>query len=398
MAENATPLVSFHNKSTDKSVNLYSVEQIKDFIKTQLDGYEWVGKLNNTHMVNELRQNVFQALYQANNALGSLETDPQAAPMINNYLTAAFSNVGLPTVGTADFLFVDEVRTQHSDHSAIISLAYILNRLDQLNLNHRTTWIGLTLAIMRDEGIGATSAKSSKKNYDGLSVRLTNHISLSKNEEASRIQDYNELCERLKKRADILRRWQWRVAQRSVERSRLESQIAIADLASVQKTYEEMMKLKAPVDYWRDKAKEHRKEAVNYRSSLLWHARWVAPSVLASLLLVAGLSFLFAQADKPFSAYLILVTIGVVITTMAFWAARIMVRLYMSEHHLAIDADERATMAMTYLALIERGAADEKERALILAPLFRPSSDGIVKDDAAPDLSPAALLSKMLNK
>lgn len=83
---------------------------------------------------------------------------------------------------------------------------------------------------------------------------------------------------------------------------------------------------------------------------------------------------------------------------MAFWATRILVRLYMSEHHLAIDADERATMALTYLALMERGAVEEKDRALILAPLFRPSSDGIVKDDAAPDMSPAGLLSKAMNK
>jgi hypothetical protein len=70
----------------------------------------------------------------------------------------------------------------------------------------------------------------------------------------------------------------------------------------------------------------------------------------------------------------------------------------MSEHHLAVDSEERATMVKTYLALTEKNAADEKERALVLASLFRPTSDGIVKDDAAPDMSPAALLSRVLNK
>jgi hypothetical protein len=73
-----------------------------------------------------------------------------------------------------------------------------------------------------------------------------------------------------------------------------------------------------------------------------------------------------------------------------------MVRLFLSEHHLAINAEERATMALTYLALTADEKADEKERALVLASLFRPTADGIVKDDAAPDLAPGAILSKIL--
>ncbi|WP_425487836.1 DUF6161 domain-containing protein [Microvirga lupini] len=65
---------------------------------------------------------------------------------------------------------------------------------------------------------------------------------------------------------------------------------------------------------------------------------------------------------------------------------------------MGIDAEERATMVKTYLALTEKHAADEKDRALVLASLFRPTTDGIVRDDGAPDMSPAALLSKVLNR
>jgi hypothetical protein len=70
----------------------------------------------------------------------------------------------------------------------------------------------------------------------------------------------------------------------------------------------------------------------------------------------------------------------------------------MSEHHLAIDSEERAVMAKTYLALTKDKAADEKDRSIILTSLFRPTADGIVKDDAAPELSPGALISKVLSK
>jgi hypothetical protein len=55
-------------------------------------------------------------------------------------------------------------------------------------------------------------------------------------------------------------------------------------------------------------------------------------------------------------------------------------------------------MIQTYLALIKESKLDEKERALVLSPLFRPSSDGIVKDDGAPDIGAAALISKLLDK
>lgn len=79
-------------------------------------------------------------------------------------------------------------------------------------------------------------------------------------------------------------------------------------------------------------------------------------------------------------------------TTGALWATRIMSRIYMSEHHLAVDAGERATMATTYLALTNTRSADEKDRAVVLAALFRPTADGIVKDDPPPLLTPASFL------
>jgi hypothetical protein len=75
-----------------------------------------------------------------------------------------------------------------------------------------------------------------------------------------------------------------------------------------------------------------------------------------------------------------------VLSSLTIWVVRILVRLLLS----AIHAAEREVMAMTYMALV-RGDnetptkyLDEKDRALVLAPLFRPSATGIVNDDAAP--------------
>ena len=55
-------------------------------------------------------------------------------------------------------------------------------------------------------------------------------------------------------------------------------------------------------------------------------------------------------------------------------------------------------MVQTYLSLMKDEALEKDDRALVLAPLFRSSSDGIIKDDGAPDSSLAAIISKALSK
>ena len=81
-----------------------------------------------------------------------------------------------------------------------------------------------------------------------------------------------------------------------------------------------------------------------------------------------------------------------------FWAGRLLTKLYLSQHHLRQDAEERATMTETYLALIENQAADSEDRLVILNALFRATPDGIVKEEGGLDPSIAAALGKYLAK
>lgn len=89
--------------------------------------------------------------------------------------------------------------------------------------------------------------------------------------------------------------------------------------------------------------------------------------------------------------------IGMVVIVVSFvlWFIRILVRILLSHLHLGTDANERVTMIQTYLALLREGnSLQENEKQLILTTLFRPSADGIVKDDGVPP-SIAELLSKV---
>lgn len=75
----------------------------------------------------------------------------------------------------------------------------------------------------------------------------------------------------------------------------------------------------------------------------------------------------------------------ILLATLSFWFIRILVRIFLSNLHLENDSAERVTMAKTYLALIRDGALPKGESInTVLAALFRPTGDGIVKDEGLP--------------
>lgn len=174
------------------------------------------------------------------------------------------------------------------------------------------------------------------------------------------------------------------------------AEAAIASIQATEKTYTEHMALQGPVTYWRDKAKEHKKKAAIARWIGLAYAATVAIYAYAdgAWRILALVQETVEQTKQWQLAYVVL-TVAAILLTIAFWIGRLISRTYVSEAHLAIDADERATMVQTYLALSNEGKIENSERLLVLGALFRPSSDGLVKDDAAPDLSLAGLGSRL---
>lgn len=174
--------------------------------------------------------------------------------------------------------------------------------------------------------------------------------------------------------------------------------------------FTERLRIESAVKLWRDRSEANCAGAVRGRS-------WAIGVGLAGLILAGGVAWTaFDFAHWLFSTAIVK-AVGATKTglrptfhfellfaaastmlylTMFLWTMRILVRVYMTEHHLAIDAESRASMAQTYLALIKEGAATDDDRKIVLASLFRPVVDGIVKDDAMPAITPAALLSGII--
>jgi len=75
---------------------------------------------------------------------------------------------------------------------------------------------------------------------------------------------------------------------------------------------------------------------------------------------------------------------SLLILSLLIWIARIVLKIIFSNLHLKEEAYEKETMIVTYLALIkEGGGLSGADRGLILESIFRPSTNGLIKDESS---------------
>jgi len=200
-------------------------------------------------------------------------------------------------------------------------------------------------------------------------------IESSKQSESARSQEFSDLQ---KKRSD-----DWSVALSKADQ----------ELANVKDAYDKHMALAAPVTYWESKQQKHFKwmwtsGAITALGMLI--AGWLLHCELSRVATAASKATIDVQQTGVVAVLSALTTwrLGsfILLTTLAFWVLRLLVRIFLSNMHLENDAAERVTMAKTYLALIRDGklSGDSENLKTILAALFRPTGDGIVKDEGAP--------------
>jgi hypothetical protein len=152
-----------------------------------------------------------------------------------------------------------------------------------------------------------------------------------------------------------------------------------AAMNDLKRAFKDGMALRGPVEYWSSKATTHQKKSK--------HLMWVSFGSMVGLgAVLGGLSaWIFQTLKEGGLPDAWKVSLLVLVGVLGIWAVRLVVRMWLSNAHLAIDAEERVTMVQTYLSLIEDGKmTKDEDRALVLTPLFRPAADGLVKDEGLP--------------
>ncbi|WP_267087006.1 DUF6161 domain-containing protein [Xanthomonas sacchari] len=160
-----------------------------------------------------------------------------------------------------------------------------------------------------------------------------------------------------------------------------QSKAHVDEWAALKKVYDTELGLRAPTTYWKDRARKQLMTASIYGV--------VFAAVMASFSVVfiaEGVPYLHGINEKA-NVFVALAPL-VIPAFAAVWILRILGRLLSESISLMRDASERATLVMTFLALMKddstgQSVIKDEDRILILHALFRPSS-GAVVDDAPP--------------
>ena len=257
---------------------------------------------------------------------------------------------------------------------------------------------GMIEQVLNDHGLTPKAIEATRRTLHGLNARSSRVLAEIEDRAAEQVEvgriDFENALKHQEGRNGELER------QRLAALLLFQQQATdtSARLETTHNTYLEQMMLKAPVEYWRTKAGEHKRAARELRN---WLAGFFA-------LMIGGYAIAFTAMHQQLAGFLLqfqgstgallVVSAGfALLASLPLWIGRLLVKFYLSEHHLATDAKEREVMTQTYLALTADGAIDDKDRSLILAALFRSTPDGVVKDNSQPDTSPASMLSKLLD-
>lgn len=175
------------------------------------------------------------------------------------------------------------------------------------------------------------------------------------------------------------------------------------ELDNIKNTYDQHMAIAAPVEYWETKRVKHRNMMLSFGVTVILGMIGVGiflslkmreisemlsvsypTKTLSAASSVQAVSSVAASTPTSASATW-QVGIFFMLAVLSIWAIRLLVRIFLSNMHLENDAGERVTMAKTYLALIRSDSlSKDKNIDAVLTALFRPTGDGIVKDEGLP--------------
>lgn len=156
-------------------------------------------------------------------------------------------------------------------------------------------------------------------------------------------------------------------------------------VAELQKTYKELLKLKEPAEYWKERAEKLRTQGwiafvalIVFVGIVVWslgELLWKTPEQIYT-------SFFEGDKSAAIRWSIIYVTF---ISFMAF-CIRAISKVMFSSFHLARDSEERNTLTYFYLSLLNDSDVDKEERQLIMQSLFSRADTGLLKDDSGPTM------------
>lgn len=220
------------------------------------------------------------------------------------------------------------------------------------------------------------SFRSARKQFDDIVVEVKQEIQRL-NDETQNVQSQNESwIDDYQKRIS-----EWENAKNKLEEDAQAQRERFDEEFEKQRAFFiEELQFQSPITYWKRVSKECKTKA-----------RWftgifgIACALFLFLHLEIG-KLLIGNVTYSDPSALWLISFSFLCVALGVWSLRLIARTMLSYMHRHTDAEQRRTMVQTYLALRHKeGAETFKEHSgTILEALFRPTADGLVKDDALP--------------
>lgn len=370
-----------------------SYEELERWIGVEQNLWSWVQQRHYGGHEGVARD-ALQALAHARNyvqqAQQQIASNPQQAlsqlDACKSQIQNAFVHRALPHSSTPLAKRVDTYRKDVGEKAASFFLSVQITPLNS-NTQHQAQdlegWRGMVEGLLERFQLGTTAAKGRKQAADQSFEQLREKAEQLVGEKSEAYEalhrDYEGLAEAIRLAAE------GQANSFSVAQGARDEAFAVLKqeheqaMEALRKTFREELALRAPAQYWMEKRKGHR----------LWAGVTGFLSFLGIGSAAVGLGWQIHDLlqNTPVNSQpetwrlAVLALIGV----FSVWALRLLVRMFLSHLHLLTDAGERVVMVQTYLSLLEGDHLTSKEdRQLILQALFRPASDGIVKDEGVP--------------
>lgn len=375
-------------------IRLRTEEEFQDWQQKEVGFWKWLIKHHQRRDTSSIRS----FIYLWDNIGPSLQNYRNGLRLRKN---GAENEIPFFHSGSRKAQTVDQIKELYGEDAGLGALIFALGAdfSTQSNFLPASFFIGAIQYSLIYEGISPQTPQMAVNALDGMRSRAQQKFDELEQKSQALISSLEEKGEGFDRARDVLKRYipsRWNAFK---SESKKDTDAAIKRIHDTDELFKRQMEIKAPVDYWRTKKKNHTQAKERYLKYLIRYALVALPATAALILffpIITGLlDFILDYLEKPTPDWhYIAIPLLLVWTTTIFWAGRVLVRLFLSEHHLAGDAEERAVMAQTYLALVNEDKADKEDRHIVLETLFRHSTDGIVKDDAAPNLSLPQFLSK----
>lgn len=330
-----------------------------------------------------------QAMSEAQQAVQHKDARPQNyqghVTSLNNLVQDVFARKRLPHSSTPLAQRIDACRQSAGEQAASFFAAVFIPPQQGHHFEPRDLagWRGLTAGLIERDSLLSAPAKGRKQaaeqSFEQLRVKAETLLGEKSTAYDALHREYAALVESTQSSSQEQQsRFAEDQTQRAEDFEKLVSEHK-QEMENLRKTFREEIALRAPATYWDDKRREHERLSkvmgvVSFSS--------IALSVLGLGWLIHDL-LRTAQPNAAPEAWRLAMV--VLIGLFAVWGVRLVVRMFLSHLHLATDAAERVVMARTYLSLLEGDRlASKEDRQLILQALFRPASDGIVKDEGVP--------------